>query len=606
MLSHSHRVYNELLTIDGIRFDSYKTAYLHCQQHHEHEDDHYGDVENIDPDADPEEWEPRMGDDDITLEDWQELARLVPDLEPEQEAADLLGRRDIDINYDWSSHVNKYRHNDFLDGKYWTNLRGETIVNNDVEYMPPEARNTLNSEQRLVYDTVIGHFQQRDAPPIRLQVDGGGGTGKSYMVKVLSSHLQQASLSGKSPILRAAPTGVASNQINGQTLHSLLRLPIEGQYRPLTDTPSVLSNLQRVFNGVKYLVIDEKSMLGLKTLAWIDQRLREVFPRSGNEFFGGLSVLLIGDFFQLPPVLNKPLYTDCENSSLKDYELLGRNAYRSFTNSVFLTTVQRQFGDDQAAFRQALLELREAKVSAQSWKLLSSRCAVMLSQHEQKSFIDAVRIYPTKARVTEYNYQHLIDLNSPVLNVAASHEGVGAAAAESKDAGNLSKSFPVCVGCRVMLTRNLWNSVGLVNGAQGSVYDIGWADGANSLEDPPLVIMVAFDKYQGPAFLKEGEEELRDLAGRFVVPILHVQQDFTLKNRTCSRKQFPLIVSYAITVHKSQSITLDKMVCDISSAEFTSGLSYVTVSRVSKLQGLMLDATFERSRVCHDPPTRGT
>jgi ATP-dependent DNA helicase PIF1 len=123
------------------------------------------------------------------------------------------------------------------------------------------------------------------------------------MVKVLSSHLQQASLSEKSPY-----GADRCNQINGQTLHSLLRLPIDGKYRPLAETPTVLSNLQRVFNGVKYLIIDEKSMLGLKTLGWIDLRLREIFPRSSDEFFGGLSVMLIGDFFQLPPVLNKPLY----------------------------------------------------------------------------------------------------------------------------------------------------------------------------------------------------------------------------------------------------------------------------------------------------------
>jgi len=116
--------------------------------------------------------------------------------------------------------------------------------------------------------------------------------------------------------------------------------------------------------------------------------------------------------------------------------------------------------------------------------------------------------------------------------------------------------------------------------------------------------MVAFDRYQGPAFLTEEGEELRDQAGRLVVPILRVRHDFTLKNQTCSREQFPLVVSYAITVHKSQGVTLDKVVCDISGAEFASGLHYVAVSRVSKLQGLMFDVPFDRGRVCRDPPSR--
>jgi ATP-dependent DNA helicase PIF1 len=56
MLNHPHRAYDELLTVDHVQFDSYKAAYLHREQHHEHEDDHYGDIENLDPDADPEEW----------------------------------------------------------------------------------------------------------------------------------------------------------------------------------------------------------------------------------------------------------------------------------------------------------------------------------------------------------------------------------------------------------------------------------------------------------------------------------------------------------------------------------------------------------------------
>jgi hypothetical protein len=222
---------------------------------------------------------------------------------------------------------------------------------------------------------------------------------------------------------------------------------------------------------------------------------------------------------------------------------------------------------------------------------------------EQESFEDAVRIYYTKERVNAYNHDHMLGLNSPALDVIASHQGIGAEKASSQDAGNLSKSFPVCVGCRVMLTRNVWTEVGLFNGAQGTVYDIGWASGADPLREPPVVIMVAFDKYDGPPYVVDGSE-LRDMKGRLVVPILRVQQDFNLKGNTCSRMQFPLVVSYAITVHKSQSVTLSQVVCDISAAEFASGLAYVAVSRASKLEGLMFDAPFDRSRVYRDPPTR--
>ena len=89
-------------------------------------------------------------------------------------------------------------------------------------------------------------------------------------------------------------------------------------------------------------------MLGLPQLSWIDDRLREAFPNRNEEFFGGLSILLVSDFLQLPPVLQKPLYYDKE---VQGVEIRGRNAYRHFDKSVLLKAAQRQRGDDQEAFR---------------------------------------------------------------------------------------------------------------------------------------------------------------------------------------------------------------------------------------------------------------
>jgi hypothetical protein len=109
--------------------------------------------------------------------------------------------------------------------------------------------------------------------------------------------------------------------------------------------------------------------------------------------------------------------------------------------------------------------------------------------------------------------------------------------------------------------------------------------------------MVAFDGYTGPPFHTDEGAELLDRQGNLVVPILQVRQDFNLKNKFCSRFQFPLVVAYAITVHKSQGVTLPRVVCDISEKDFTTGLSYVAISRVSTLNGLMFDAPFDRSCV---------
>ncbi|KAI8411149.1 hypothetical protein FOFC_07743 [Fusarium oxysporum] len=543
MLAHPHRDPNELRKINGVEYNSNVDQIRMSSRKNFHEPD-------------------------LLEEDWLELARQLPDCPPSQEAIDLLGRRDIDIQYDWTPHVGRYADPGIVQGDYWRQRIEQNRLYMDVEDMPLEVRDALNPEQRIVYDTFIGHFQCGSEEQILLHVDGGGGTGKSYMIKVLSSHLQRLAGNRPSPIWRAAPTGVASNQIMGTTLHSLLRLPMDRAFTELS--PADANAIQKKLRDVRYLVIDE---------------------RKAAEFFGGISIILVGDFFQLPPIANKPLYFD---GPLKDlHEVSGQTAYRAFNHTVFLKKVQRQQGDDQAGFRLALEELRGLKLSIESWKLLSQRVQVKLSQREEDTFDAALRIYSKKARVNEYNYEHLVRLKHPAIQVMAKNIGNGADKATSEQAGNLAGQFPVCIGARLMLTQNIWQPAGLVNGAQGTVYDIGWAPGADAHRDPPSVIMMVMDKYTGPSYLTTDD-------GREVVPILPVKRDFFLGTSACTRKQFPLMASYAITVHKSQSITVDKMVTDLSERDFQTGLSYVAVSRVKMLDGLMIDAPFERASLHYE------
>jgi hypothetical protein len=119
IMVHPHRSPRELLIIDGQRFDSFAAAYKFCRQlHHTHADDHYGDPDAKELRAEDDEFEPEAHEEPVTEEDWHELARMLPDRPLEEEDINILGRRDIDINYDWTSHVGRYTDDGILNGDY--------------------------------------------------------------------------------------------------------------------------------------------------------------------------------------------------------------------------------------------------------------------------------------------------------------------------------------------------------------------------------------------------------------------------------------------------------------------------------------------------------
>jgi ATP-dependent exoDNAse (exonuclease V) alpha subunit len=183
--------------------------------------------------------------------------------------------------------------------------------------------------------------------------------------------------------------------------------------------------------------------------------------------------------------------------------------------------------------------------------------------------------------------EHLERLGLPCIQIDAKNSPAKAKDADFMTAGRLENKLCLCIGARVMLTGNLWIATGLVNGAMGNVYDIAYKhDVTDPRSEPPFAILVKFDKYTGPAFFLQPE-----LSN--VVPIFQVTRDFLYGNVACTRKQFALIVAYSITVHKSQGMTLDKAVLDISQRDFAAGLSYVAVSRVKRLDGLMFDVAFD-------------
>ena len=134
-----------------------------------------------------------------------------------------------------------------------------------------------------MYTIVQQHHSANSPQPLRMIVSGTAGTGKSYLIHCLRLLLQHH-------VMVAAPTGVAAFNIDGCTLHSLLSLPTRGEFKDLEGER--LTKLQQAFSQVKYLIIDEMSMVGRKTFGQVDRRLRQAFPHHSQEVLGGCSCLL--------------------------------------------------------------------------------------------------------------------------------------------------------------------------------------------------------------------------------------------------------------------------------------------------------------------------
>lgn len=196
----------------------------------------------------------------------------------------------------------------------------------------------LKAGQRQVFDRVVGHYLHSPDTQLLMQVDGVAGSGKSTVIDMISSHLalHAAQRDESDQVFCAAPARVAAFNIRGSTLHQLFRLPVN---RPWFELDSeTLAAVQAGFRRCKLLIIDEKSMIGLKMLHQIDVWLRAIMARP-TVFFGGMNILLCGDFTRLPPVLDTALYALPVAAKVLVEVMAGKNAYDAFTETVALTEV---------------------------------------------------------------------------------------------------------------------------------------------------------------------------------------------------------------------------------------------------------------------------
>ncbi|XP_028404097.1 uncharacterized protein LOC114526773 [Dendronephthya gigantea] len=316
-------------------------------------------------------------------------------------------------------------------------------------------------------------------------------------------------------------------------------------------------------------------MLGQVTFGWIDKRCKQA-TGSYDKVFGGNSLILTGDPGQLPPVADKPLYHAKPSSAVGEQ---GFQAYQMFEKVVKLTVNQRVQGvtSEQIIFRELLLRLRKGESTIDDWKLLLTRQPSKVTNI--KEFEDATRLFYSNEQVANYNHEQLSKLSHPIARVNARHSSEMAKKISSDDMSGLEPVVFLTKGARVMLTMNLWSSVGLCNGATGIVVDIIYHNN-HQPPDLPIAVIIEFENYRGPAFNVDKPS---------CIPICPITVSSQSETGFHERQQLPLRLAWALTIHKSQGLTLARAWINIGKSERTAGVSYVAISRVKSLSSCVIE-----------------
>ena len=384
---------------------------------------------------------------------------------------------------------------------------------------------------------------------------GEPGSGKTHTVNQYVSYLRSYSIE---PSLTAS-TGIAATHISGMTIHSWSGIGINSSLSD-RDLTRIAANerVHRRLTKAKVLIIDEVSMLDARTLEMVDAVTKTV--RRDGRPFGGLQVVLVGDFFQLPPVSRAVPGQVSTNHSLFAFH---SSAWELLRPTVCYITEQHR--QDDAAFVSLLSAIRAGEVEDAHFGVLRER----VSSHEAAPK-DIVKLFSHNADVDAINAKELTKL--PGIAQEFTLEAYGPThLIEALLRGCLSpKKLFLKQGAAVMFTRN--DPQGrFVNGTLGVI------TGFDSDIGCPIV------RTRGGATLTAEPMEWKiEDQGRALA----------------SLQQIPLRLAWAMTIHKSQGMSLDAALVDLGSA-FEFGQGYVALSRVRRLSGLFLLGCNERATQVH-------
>lgn len=447
----------------------------------------------------------------------------------------------------------------------------------DDESSDADAQLPLSADQKRVFDLAM----QRES----LFFTGPGGCGKSFLLERIVHALTKDNGGDPRTVAVTASTGAAGLNIGGSTIHSWAGIGL-GQAEAAKLAAIVFSSkLARArWCAVKTLIIDEVSMISAELFEKLEFVARYVRARDRGlktedmAPFGGVQVLLSGDFLQLPPVFKDgasgKFAFDCEAWR----RVVGKNV-------CVLSSVFRQ--EDRALVR-VLNQLRRGIFTEEARQMLNSRVDARVRK--------PVQLRSRRDEVDAFNETQLALLKGQPAQFIAQDSFSGPPESSQHlmhKLDNCCLAMPTLVlkkGAQVLLIRNLDVRGGLVNGSQGFV------DGFQEAPPPPPGLehnpnQAHFDRRIKWPFVRFAN-------GRRVL-VTPEKWSVEENANTASRTQVPLILAWAISIHKAQGMSLDACEVDVKS-NFAAGQAYVALSRVKSLEGLSLKHPLSASHFRYD------
>ena len=480
-----------------------------------------------------------------------------------------------------------------------------------------ESVRSLNSKQRYAYDIVLSWCRTKmkslnslkadKVEPIHLFITGGAGSGKSHLIKAIyhtaMKTFKHAPVNPQLPtVLLMAPTGVAAINISGTTINTGLSIPKESgdNVPPLSDHKK--TQLRMSLSELKLIIIDEISMVSNNALVHIHQRLKQIFATANSQLFAGISMIAVGDLYQLPPIRRKPIFSCFKNDV---YNLC--HPWEVF-KMIELTEIMRQ--KDDLKFTQLLNRLRTASPTEDDIKCIQS---TSITPSDDNYPYDALHIWAENAPVTEHNNRYLQQIPSPLFVLKAidqypqnvTRQDIERVLSKGRsETGGLDSEILMKENARVMLTANIDIADRLINGQMGTVFQIDTDKNTNEA----TIIYIKFDDTNaGKTLMNKSVNRL--VKEEKVVPIVRTLAKIKVRQGKRSspeiiRVQFPITLAWACTVHKVQGLTLNNVVVSFNllrQKSFNYGQIYVALSRATSLKGMHILGKIEKRQIRSDP-----